>query len=262
MEYIIMTNSKVVKTSLKATKRATAKPSEAVTVLSDKQLLGFAPIVSLASEAFQYGKDCEEAMVKATLSMGEKYALMAQSFCNYMQDTNATWQDAQAYKQHLAGSVASVTGSLESTILKALTGYITKFLASDAKLENPTITYLDWAGSKNPSALSNKKARAEKAEVMSQYSDADLLDKIDALESLDLPEKTIKPFKDEYNKREKAIQAEQKKLIKASVDSLIKDIKATVMTSQQVACLSFAINNLQVIESVMRDKGVNKITDI
>jgi hypothetical protein len=253
-----MTNTKVVKTSLKATKRAIAKPSEAETVLSDKQLLGFAPVVSLANEAFQFGKAHEQA----TITMGEKYALMAQSFCVYMQDTNATWQDAQAYRQHLASAVASVTGSLESTILKALSGYITKYLASDAKSAKPTITHLGWEGSKKPSALSNKKARAEKAEVMSQYSDADLLDKIDALESLDLPENTIKPFKDEYNKRERTVQAEQKKLIKSSVDALIKDIKATVMTSQQVACLSFAINNLQLIESVMRDKGVNKITDI
>jgi hypothetical protein len=257
-----MTNTKVVKTSLKATKQAIAKPSKVEIVLNDKQLLGFAPVVSLASEAFQYGKDCEQAMVKASLSMAEKYAHMAKTFCIYMQDTNATWQDAQLYKQHLAVAVSSVTGSTEVTIIKALSGYITKFLASDAKLEKPIITYLDWAGSKNPSAVSNKKARAEKAEVMSQYSDADLLDKIDALESLDLPEKTIKPFKDEYNKREKAVIAEQKKLVKTSVDSLIKDIKANVMTSQQVACLSFAINNMQLIESVMRDKGVNKITDI
>ena len=247
-------------TSLKATKRATTKPSKVEIVLNDKQLLGFAPVVSLANEAFQFGKAHEQA----TITMGEKYALMAQSFCLYMQDTNATWQDAQAYKQHLAGSVASVTGSLESTIIKALSGYITKFLASDAKSEKPIITYLDWAGSKNPSAVSNKKARTELASIVDSMSDTELTTQIANLAKAGDKDslKRASQLATEKDKRKKAVIAEQKKLVKTSIDSLIKDIKANVMTSQQVACLSFAINNMQLIESVMRDKGVNKITDI
>jgi hypothetical protein len=252
------------KPSLKATKQAIAKPSKVEIVLNDKQLLGFAPIVSLASEAFQYGKDCEEAMVKASLSMGEKYAHMAQSFCFYMQDTNATWQDAQLYKQHLAGAVSSVTGAVDTNIIKALNKYIKEFLASDAKLEKPTITHLGWEGSKKPSALSNKKARTELASIVDSMSDTELTTQIANLAKAGDKDslKRASQLATEKDKRKRAVIAEQKKLVKTSVDSLIKDIKANVMTPQQVACLSFAINNLQLIESVMRDKGVNKITDI
>ena len=242
------------KTSLKATKQATAKPSKAEIVLQSNQLLAFAPIVQATNDAFILQAEHEQA----GMTLSAKYKAVATSFCQYMSDIDADYPTALAYKKHLFASVAEARSIEIKYVQDTINPIITKTIK-----EKPALAK-KWFEKQGGSAESNRKARNELASIVDKMTDTDLSIKIESLAKAGDKDslKRASQLATERDKRKNKALAEQKKAIKASVDDVVKIIKATVLTPSQVACLSFAINNMQVIEQVMREKGVNKITDI
>lgn len=227
-------------TSLKATKQATTKPSNVETVLQDSDKLAIAPVISLANELLI----AEEVHEKASIMLSKMRTNMADAFCTLMSDMNATFSQAQAYKKHLYETVASAQKVTLIHATKTLSILITNCVKDGLYINTA------WTKSPSPSAVSMTKARAENDAVMSKLSTEKLSSQLLAL--ADMPEKVKAPIRQELAKRNKVIAKNHSDELKQNLKDLKDNITKLIVTENQVACMAWAINNLQVIEKLYK----------
>ena len=222
------------------TKKATKKPSDAIVILQDSDRLAIAPVISLANELFS----AEKIHEKASISLSELRDDVADSFCSLMDITEATFHQAQAYKKHLYESVAKAQGVTLDYATKTLSKLIS------ACVKDGNYEYTDWTKSPEPSAVSMNKARAENNVAMSKISTEKLSSQLIAL--ADMPEKVQEPIRKELAKRNKAIAKNHSDELKQNLKDLKDNITKLIVTETQVACMAWAVNNLQVIEKLYK----------
>ena len=222
------------KPSLKATKQAIAKPSKVEIVLNDKQLLGFAPIVSLANDLIQFEIEHEE--LKGLLS--KKRQSMAHAFCQLMSESNADYVTAMAYKKHLFASVASAQGVTSEYVGKQVNPLINS-CAKEGNYKN-----LAWLKSPNKSAVSMSKARAE----FEALSDSDIKQKVQALAKAEDFTGASK-YSKELERRAKVKALEIKRNESKALTSLKTDVKAFITSAdtEQLAAFVYTMNNIDAV---------------
>jgi hypothetical protein len=220
------------KTSLKATKKATATPSKVETVLSDSVKLTLAPIVSEATIAYQFGIDHE----KLVMTKQEKEQAFAHSFVSYVKDNALSYSSYQATKKHVQNSIATSKKQSAETVEKWLNKIVKSYMAI-ADLGGYT---LPKSESKNAEAMS--KLRAELSSIDSKALQAEIEASIKA-ENF----KRATQLATEKQKREKQEKNAVVKAYKQNVSDLKKQIKdkiTKVDNELQLAALMWAVNNV------------------
>jgi CRISPR/Cas system-associated protein endoribonuclease Cas2 len=224
-------------TSLKAVKTATTNPSNAEVVLLDSDKITIAPSLELASDYVGQGIKLQDTLTK-----------FAKMFCGLMSDTEATSQKALAYKKHIYETVSNARGVEISSVTRPLNLAIKEQVKAQVALGG--YKHLGWMESAKPSAVSMTKARAENDVAMSKLSTEKLASQLVAL--VDMPEKVQAPIRQELAKRNKAIAKNHSDELKQNLKDLKDSITKLIVTETQVACMAWAINNLQVIEKLYK----------
>jgi len=222
------------KTTLKAVKQATTKPSEAIIILQDSDRLAIAPVISLANELF----DAERAHEKASIMLSEMRSKMADAFCTLMSDMNATYAQAQAYKKHLYETVASAQ---KVTLIHATK---TLSLLIAASVKDGIYTNTAWTKSHKPSA----KSMGEKREVLASLSDANLNTEIQASARAG-NYKVAADLSKELVKREVAKASEIKRTEGKATTALKNSVKAfiTGVSPEVLAAFVFTQHNIDIV---------------
>jgi len=221
-------------------KKATTKPSKAVIILQDSDKLAIAPVISLANELFT----AEEVHEKASIMLSKMRAKVADAFCTLMSDRDATYSQAQAYKKHLFESVATA----QRVTLEHITKTLSLLIANSVK--DGIYTNTAWTKSPKASAVSMTKARAENAAAMAKITTEKLTNQLKALAGM--PEKVQAPILHELAKRDKVITKNHSAELKQNLKDLKANITKLIVTENQVACMAWAVNNIQVIEKLYK----------
>ena len=232
--YTFIYEREIIMTSLKATKKAIAKPSTVEIVLQDNQLLAFAPIVSMANDLFEF----EKQHAKQGLLLSEKRQATAHAFCQLMSDTGADYAMAQAYKKHLFGTVAHA----QSVTVKYVTDTLNKLIS--ACLKEGAYEHTSWVKSAKSSANSMSKLRAE----LDALSDSDIKQKVQALAKAEDYAGASK-FTKELERRAKAKASEAKRNESKAVTALKRDIKQCITDadSEMLMAFVYTMNNREAV---------------
>ena len=218
-------------------KKAAKKPSKAVIILQDSDKIIIAPALELASDYIGQGIKLQDTLND-----------FAKLFCGLMSDMDATSQKALAYKKHIYETVSKARGVVESSVAKPLN------LAIKAQVEAQVSVggykNLGWQASDKPSAKSMTKARAENNAAMAKIPTEKLTSQLTAL--ADMPEKVQAPIRQELAKRNKVIAKNHSDELKQNLKDMKDNITKLIVTENQVACMAWAVNNLQVIEKLYK----------
>ena len=229
------------KTSLKATKQATAKPSKAEIVLQDKQLLALAPVVSLANDLFTF----EKQHAKQGLLLSEKRQATAHAFCQLMSDTAADYNTAQAYKKHLFQTVATSQGVTVDYIADTLNKLIRSCVSDGA------YKHTSWTKSAKASADSMSRKRAELASI----SDVQLANDIQANAKTG-NYKAAAELSKELERRAKAKASEVKRNESKAITTLKRDIKQCITDAdaELLAAFVYTMNHKEQVLKLIKSR--------
>jgi stage V sporulation protein SpoVS len=223
-----MTNTKP---SLKASKQAIAKPSEAEIVLLDRDKITVAPLVEIANDYIGQGIKLQSTRIE-----------FAEKFCALMSDTDASYETAKAYKNHIYETVAKARGVELISVSKPLNKAISEQV--DAQKVKGGYANLDWLNSTNKSAVSMSKARAE----LQALSDSDIKQKVQACAKAENFSEASK-YSKELERRAKVKALEIKRSESKAITAIKADIKAFISSAdtEQLAAFVYTKNNIDAV---------------
>ena len=223
-----MTNTKP---SLKAVKTAVKQPSKAEIVLLDSDKVTVAPLVEIANDYIGQGIKLQSTRID-----------FAEKFCALMSDTNASYETAKAYKNHIYETVAKARGVVLISVSKPLNKAISEQV--DAQKVKGGYANLDWLNSTKTSAVSMSKARAE----LQALSDSDIKQKVQACAKAENFSEASK-YSKELERRAKVKALEIKRNESKAVTSIKADIKKYVTSADmnQLVAFVYTMNNIDVV---------------